>query len=182
MEEHSHKHLFIGIPVDDACQQQIDAVLQTLQKNRSDIRWVAPANRHLTLAFLGDTSAEDSETLLKNFADAYQGTTAFKFSLDTLGRFPNARGRILAASNKPSVALSILQKKTLSLLKRCDIAVEALEFRPHISLGKIQNAKHVSEDFQEPLTLQLHVNCVNLYESTPKDEGRLYNVIQHLHF
>jgi 2'-5' RNA ligase len=182
MDEQNHKHLFIGIPVDDHCQQQINATLQSLQQSRKDIRWVTPANRHLTLAFLGDISAEDSATLQKNFADAYQGTSVFNFSLDTLGRFPSTRGRILAATNKPSVALSILHNKTLALLRRCNITVEPLEFRPHISLGKIQHAKHVSEDFQQTTALLLKVHCVNLYESRPQDEGRLYNVLQQARF
>jgi 2'-5' RNA ligase len=177
MDEQEHKHLFIGIPVDDHCQQQINVALQTLQQSRNDIRWVEPANRHLTLAFIGNTSAEGINALQKNFARAYEGTRSFSFLLNELCRFPNEHGRILAATHPPTVALSILQNKTLALLERSDIASEPLTFRPHITLGKIQNAKHVSEDFRQTGKLSLNVRCVNLYESTTQDEARIYKVL-----
>lgn len=182
MDESGHKHLFIGIAVDEHCQQQIDRALQTLQQTRDDIRWVTAQNRHLTLAYLGDSSAEKTQTLLQHLDTAYQDIQPFTFSINVLCRFPDPRGRIVAATNAPSVALSSLQKKTLALLQRCDITVETMPFRPHITLGKIQNARHVHEDFRQPLDLSLAVRAVNLYESAPQGEGRVYAVLAQIHF
>lgn len=176
------KRLFIGVPLDQTCQGNIDNFLQDIRHQRDDIHWAAGHNRHLTLAFLGETPAEHLSTLQGEFAEAYGEQAAFTFSLTQLSRFPDPQGRIIAVVGAPSDELMLLYEKTRLLLQRCAISFSEREYRPHITLGRIRHARQVKEVFQQPLALMLQVDRVNLYESISTDEGRLYRVLAQARF
>ena len=174
-EEKLHR-LFIGIPLDAACQRQVDAGLADLQSN-SDVRWVPPYNRHLTLALLGETRADILHQLQLQFHNAYEGQQAFAFLLNERVRFPDDRGHIIAAVNAPSVPLAALHTQTLVLVGRCGLPVEGRPFRPHVTLGRMRHPNRMQQEIRQPLEVQLQVERVCLYESLPTDEGRLYKVL-----
>lgn len=171
------KRLFIGIPLDAVCQQQIDAGLLDIQNTHKNIRWIPSQNRHLTLAFIGETKPEKLIELQKHFAAAYEESAPFAFLLHELRRFPNDNGRILAAVNAPSLPLLGLFEQTQALLRQCQIPVNTKPFLPHISLGKIRKDTIHNDDIQKILDINLKVDRVNLYESTADGEGRLYTVL-----
>lgn len=177
MNNTPHKRLFIGIPVDAVCQQQLDAVLAPWL-SRDDIRWTAAHNRHLTLAFLGATADAGLQTLRKYFTDAYTSVHPFRFELNLLARFPDTRGNILAAINSPSAELLQLYQCTRTLLDHCCISFEEREYRPHITVGRIRHPRQQEREFHQAIHIPLHVNRVVLYESVASAEGRQYVALQ----
>lgn len=177
MDDQANHRLFIGVPIDEHCQLQIDHALAPL-RTRDDIHWTPKHRRHLTLAFLGETPAIRLASLRQQFTSSFSNQTVFKFTFQQLIRFPDARGRIIAAVNKPSPELLQLYKLTRDLLDSCSIPFEEREYRPHITLGRIRNAKQQDIDLQRLISLQLVIDRVNLYESVVANSGRLYRVLQ----
>ena len=177
----SDKRLFIGIPLDRVCQQHLDESLAILRENR-DVRWVSSGNRHLTLAFLGNTTIEVLHQLQKHFANAYPDNNPFIYPLTQMVRFPDAQGHIVAAVNAPSEALMALHQQTLELVSSCGLPVEGRPYRPHVTLGRIQHPRKFLQEIDMKLSLELAVGKVCLYESVPTEQGRLYKVLSECAF
>lgn len=179
MNEAGFRRLFIGIPLDAACQRQVDDCLQGMKADK-DMRWISYRNRHLTLAFLGDTTPAHFHDLQLQFPHAWYGNTVFSFMLNRLARFPDERGHILAAVNEPSEPLLQLHGQALQLVKQCGLAGEGRPFRPYITLGRMRHPGHLSQAFSQPVALQLRVERLCLYESLPTADGRLYKVLSEM--
>lgn len=176
MNDATHKRLFIGVPIDDLCQQQIDAVLAPLRINRH-LRWTAAHNRHMTLAFLGETADNALQNLLQHFTDAYAHEHATPFELTALTRFPEAQGAILAAVNTPSPALLKLYQATKTLLTQCQVVFEERDYHPHITLARIRSPRQLHARFDQRIALQLQIDHICLYQSVVTQHGREYQVL-----
>jgi len=171
-----HKRLFIGVPMDEHCQQQINAAVLLLRDDKN-IRWIAAHNRHLTLTFLGATRDADLLALQKSFAETYTTVIPFDFVLTQLTRFPDVRGHIFAAVNEVSPELLQLYQRTRSLLDRCHIPFEEREYRPHITLGRIRSQRQLHVHFDQRIAFTLHIDRVCLYESVATQDSREYQVL-----
>ena len=56
-----------------------------------DAKWVAPANFHFTVRFLGDLPEERLDLLTRCVAESMRGEECFEVTLQGLGAFPNPR-------------------------------------------------------------------------------------------
>lgn len=169
------QRLFIGIPMDDACQQQLDALLLPLQQALPGLRWQRRSNRHLTLAFLGEVAAQDAHCLLQALP---REIAPFALSLTALERFPDERGRIFAATADASPALLALHQQVKAVLLQCGItdAECGRPLRPHITLARLPAAFHESLSPQA-VDVPLQVSCVHLYVSEVVDGRRVYRAL-----
>jgi len=57
--------LFIGIPMAEAVVNELASVRTQLERPGDGLRWFAPASWHVTLQFLGETSADQCQDLAK---------------------------------------------------------------------------------------------------------------------
>ena len=109
--------VFIGIPIDENSQQQINKLLKPMKNSSQDVRWVPASHRHLTLAFLGNKPASVVANLIRLFAQTYQQQAHFQYNMSTLTRFPDPEGRIIALVDDPVRPLRNLFRLTLALLQ-----------------------------------------------------------------
>ena len=87
--------LFVGIPFPPGLRDGLQAHLRATFGERLPGRAVAPASWHLTLRFLGDTSAGRFRSLVDQFRRV-DGGAQFRLSLAALGAFPRpARATVL---------------------------------------------------------------------------------------
>jgi 2'-5' RNA ligase len=168
------QRIFIGIPLDRQCQKQIGELLKPLEQSRQDIRWVRASNRHLTLAFLGNIPDHEVKVLQHSFAGAYQNETRFQYQLNTLTRFPDAAGRIIALVNDPTRPLAILFQNTLNLLRENRLKPDRKDFRPHITLGRIKKPRHEKGNLVQQVNIKLIVEKVTLFQSQFSESGPEY--------
>ncbi len=175
------QRVFIGIPIDKRSQQRISELLNPIIKLHQDIRWIPANNWHLTLAFLGNKPFSEVETLVRSIDEAYQQTTNFRYTLSRLTRFPDSMGRIIALTADPSTRLDSLFKVTLGLLDRNNIKFDRIEFRPHITLGRINKGKRPKIKFDQKTDISLSINKITLYQSTLTESGSIYSSLKEAH-
>jgi 2'-5' RNA ligase len=178
------KRIFIAIKIDpDSNLSRIHSSLISLLGNER-IKWVDPANIHLTLAFLGDTEEELIEVtgiMLKNVCT---GFGEFSFTLTGTGVFRDYRDpKVIWVGTDHSERLAELNDNIRRGLEEAGFRTDDRPFKPHISLGRIKFIrdpyvlKKTLEPYQESFIQEVHVSEVILYESLLKPSGPVYRPV-----
>lgn len=103
-----------------------------------DVRWVRPANVHLTLKFLGDAREEDLDAVVAATASACARHAAFEAEATGFGAFPTARrARVLwAGVGEGSAGLRALAEDVETALEPLGFGRERRPYEPHFTLGR----------------------------------------------
>lgn len=167
--------LFFAIPLDESCQQALGAVLQPLRAPLDGVRWLHAADRHLTLAFLGEVSEAHRQCLLQALPVSVE---PFDIVLDALGRFPDARGRILAATGPAVPPLLALKRRVEAIIEQCAVpyAEQGRPLRPHVTLARWGGGFRAAVPAL-PLSIACRVERVHLYISEVVEGRRRYRVL-----
>jgi len=132
---------FIGLPLPEAWQQGLDALaLRLAGRLASRISWTRPGNWHVTLKFLGEVE----QSRLPGIHEALRGVdfTPFMLRLGAAGSF-SSRGAprtLWAGLSEGAEACSQLAGKVDRALAQCGFEVQARDFRPHVTLGRVKQA------------------------------------------
>ena len=110
----------------------------------ADVKWVEPANLHLTMLFLGEIDDRELVSVCRATSAVTEKLNRFAFTLEGVGCFPNMRRpRVLwvgveggkeslialhAAIEAPLLALGCYRR-------------EARPFTPHLTIGRV-NSEH----------------------------------------
>ena len=118
----------------------LGAAIERLRKVAPDVAWVAPANLHLTLKFLGQVDARRLEEIAAGLRGAAAGLTAFDAVMAGLGAFPSAsRPRVVwagVAGGAPG--LTELAGRVERACAALGFPPETRPFSPHITLGRVR--------------------------------------------
>lgn len=130
--------LFIGIAPDAATQRFLDATCVHVQglKLPRDCRWVGGSNRHLTLAFLGDTEPRHLQTIEDALREIAMETPPCCGQIVSTHPFPRDRAKMLAAELLPTPALAALHGRCREIMTTIGKAPERKSFRPHFTLAR----------------------------------------------
>jgi len=176
--------LFIAVAAPPAVRVVASQVMDRL-RGRRDVRWVTPDRLHLTLKFLGDTSAEKLPALAEILEERANTFSRFVVELGDVGAFPSLR--------KPqTVWLGVGRAEELTrLAEEIDRAVsklgferEARAFRAHLTLGRVKSPKRLGE-LAEALQastgsstqIDWPVDEVELIRSELRPSGPLYTIL-----
>ena len=146
------------------------------------VTWVAPAQMHLTLQFIGEVETSRAAAL-----DAAMSTpfdlAPFEIVLGGAGVFPaGGRPRVIWVGISAGGAwLRILHDQVGSRLRTAGIRPEARPFHPHVTIGRVRRATGLRPDaLREGLVAcplgQAPVNEVLLFESLQGGDGPRYLV------
>ena len=168
--------LFYAAAADEEVKAAAAAVVSRLRRASGDYRWVDPRDMHVTLRFLGETSADklpEIEALMRRVAAAsapfelvYGGVGAF----DT---FDDARVIWIGLDEGLEP-----MRRIAELLGRD----EPRPFAPHLTLGR-RRREPASSEFRaalsaEPaLALRRPVGKLSLYASKPAPFGHAYEIL-----
>ena len=175
------KRIFIAIKIDPGNSLlKIHSSLQSVLGGEK-IKWVDPANIHMTLSFLGDTEEERIKVAGIMLKQKCSGFGEFGFRLSGAGVFRNY--------NDPRVIWIGIEKQE-KLIYLTDIIKTGLEdsgfktqdrpFKPHITLGRIKfindpdALRRALEPYQETFVQEVRVSEVILYESILNPAGPVY--------
>lgn len=175
--------LFLGAQVSMATLEVLaetaEAMRRAAYEGGYQIRWVAPANYHVTLKFLGDASAEIVTAIRDRLEPRLASLPAFEFTARGMGAFPdpgNARV-IWAGVDDPSSGLTRIADILDSELAELGFRRDKRAFHPHITLGRVKRVDDVSR-ILEPFTEQnfrlSRIESVALFESIMKPSGSEY--------
>ena len=135
---------FIGVAIDKSQRDRAVALQETLAQATPEVKWVEPANLHVTLLFLGEVEDRAVGDICRVVAEQTQRHVAFLLTLERIGSFPHARRpRILwigvGAGTQELCALhDDLEPPLLSLgcYRR-----EERQYSPHITLGRVRSER-----------------------------------------
>lgn len=188
------KRLFFAVPLtelaEDNLAEQADRLAQWMPDRQ--LRWIAPANYHLTLHFLGELSEAHLQDLAEITADVAQryrqrhSNHAYLIESRQLDWFPSPnKARMLTALVGKNDALMQLQQSLGTALQRRGFTVEKRRFRPHVSVARIGRGNDrgmgVGSLHPGPVellpTLAWPLDELVLFESLLRPEGAAYTPV-----
>jgi len=130
---------FVCIELPASIRAQAEALQASLAAQNTKIRWVNPANLHLTLRFLGEISRSQVETVCLAVRSAAAGIDAFPIHFSGTGCFPSSRRpRTFWIGVAESADVVRLFEAVEEQLFTAGFPREARPFSPHLTLGRIR--------------------------------------------
>jgi 2'-5' RNA ligase len=124
--------LFIAINFKNETRSRLLALRDELRGRSQRGNFSAPENLHLTLAFIGEASPKQVDTI-----KAIMDTITFKpfaATIDRLGTF--SRGTLWWAGLREDKPLMDLQREVEHKLALCGFKMDGRKYSPHITLGR----------------------------------------------
>ena len=180
--------LFIAAALPAHIKAEMISAQAQLQRSKLLVSWVAPGAMHLTLRFLGATSAALMPNLERAMRDVLAPHTAMKLRLNGVGAFPNDRRPtvVWAGVGGEVTMLQRAQAGIEAALDGLGIAPEPKPFHPHLTLGRLrrtadrehqQRLGDAIRALPPPAPLEWAVERVVLFRSELHSDGPVYTEI-----
>jgi 2'-5' RNA ligase len=131
--------LFVALDIPEAVRSALIECTKPLAKLCRGVRWVRLEGAHVTLKFIGEVPDERAQAIQLVLAEVH-GPALLDLHFAGLGFFPNAqRPRVLWAGIEGGPALAELAAAVDERVATLGIAREAREFRPHITLARLNS-------------------------------------------
>lgn len=187
--EGMNKRVFIGIkiyPSDDMLE--LTGELRSLLKNEK-IRWVVPQNYHITLHFLGQTSAQRIEEIGNTLQSGIPGFPDFQLMIESIGIFRSLSWpRVIWAGIRESRDLTELHKLVIHALNQSGYSLDSTHYSPHLTLGRMKRIKdrdafrELLDSFKERVFMETFVESIVLFESVSGPNGVEYIPLNEVFF
>lgn len=131
---------FVAVLLDDAVRAALARAVEQLRAVARDVAWVAPANFHLTLKFLGEVPETRLAELTAALAAAAAPLASFGLDVQGLGAFPSlTRPRVIwAGTGEGAPALAALAARVEAALEPLGFPPEARPWSGHVTLGRVR--------------------------------------------
>lgn len=176
---------FFGVEIGSPAGMFLSELQNEMRKYPGRIKWTNMTGIHITLTFLGDTSADQVETLSPAIQKLCDDTAPFLLALNETGVFPHANSPqvLWVGLDDETQTLSSLKTKIDEIAYQAGFAVDRRSFVPHITLGRVKFLKPASELLHQLLSAELpslkwHVQSVNWYRSILKPSGAEYSILK----
>ena len=169
--------LFIGIPLAPVVVEELASLAERLKSPSDGLRWSAPAGWHITLQFLGKTSAEQYACVVPALRQIR--LSPFAVQLEPPGFFD--RAGVFFAGVGLSPRLVRLQELVVAATRPCGFVPEDRPYHPHITLARTKAGRSALAALKPRIG---HVKEFSgftareflLYESFPGPGGSRYEV------
>lgn len=177
---------FLAIALSSEVKERIRLYLNQLDNVTEKIRWVRPANLHLTLKFLGEVPAQKVDQIIIRLIDHPPQVSPFRINITGFGAFPNRRKpRVLwlGIESIPHEPLYKLQKHIENELEPIGFKKEKRRFSPHLTLARIKYEQNFDAlwafvDEQAFSQITFDVEEYLLIRSLLTPDGAQYRTIQ----
>lgn len=154
------------------------------------LRWSAVDNIHLTLRFLGETTAAQAQLIATELRAAAMQHAPFALTLGGVGGFPNIRQpRVLWLGVGGDLAqLHALQAAVEGTVQRAGFAAEERPFAAHITLARAQRTASKEElratgshlaTYKATTPIPVYVDAVVHMRSDLRPSGAVYTLLAH---
>lgn len=178
---------FVAVEVSDGVRSQtVELIRRLCRASEAKVSWVAPANMHMTLKFLGDQSDEDVAAICQAVREGAASVEPFEFYCRGAGAFPDAqrpRTLWLGVTEGLDCFRSLHAAIDAALAKR-RFPKDRQQFRPHLTIGRVRSAGpqvrslsealRACEDFDAGPTT---VDEVTVFASELSPAGPTYEVL-----
>jgi 2'-5' RNA ligase len=172
---------FIAISLSDALRAELAAAVGDVRDRGQveGVRWVRPANYHLTLRFLSQVSVGQVEEILASLRGSLCALDPFVLKSQAVAWFPSARrARVVAVEVSQGAELQRLAEAVESSVVAVGFAPESRRFRGHITVGRVRAAIHNAPPFEPSLgSSTTAVDHVVLVRSELHPTGAVYTTL-----
>lgn len=175
--------VFIAIMFPEAMRVRLFEHISKIKAlhHHAPLRWTAPENWHLTLAFLGKITEHQRDELLLALSQTAKAHSRLQLHFSLADGFPfSASSHSLVLYPEQNEALMKLQSSIASECKRLQLPFETtLAFKPHVTIARRQRGKTLSPKpyyFLSPLMLE--VDSYALVSSKPETIRSRYETIE----
>jgi 2'-5' RNA ligase len=182
--------LFVAIDLDDAARDAAAHWLQALSTRLGtsaarEIKWVEPANLHVTLHFFGELADERVDAVRRTLATPSFEARAFPLALSGAGMFPPsgaARLVWLGLRDSSGDALQTIYRGVQARLETLGLQESSTRaFAPHLTIGRVRTpAGPLTRALREALAATPAPPCtfpiahLTLYQSRLSPKGPTY--------
>ena len=181
-----HKRLFISIPIDPSLAKGLLRHVENLNIPLQNLRLVKAENMHINLKFLGDTTLDKLDDIIKTVTEVCRNFGGLSLEINQTKIFPVTEdqkrpARILNVSFKYNEKLQELYDKIEDALWQAGLAhKETRRFTPNVTMAIVKKSTAISEfkDFIDlPVSGDLPIDYVELQESILEKTGPSYFVL-----
>jgi 2'-5' RNA ligase len=172
---------FVAVDLEPQTVQRIAEAIDRLRPRIPGIRWLPPANFHLTLKFLGDVDEAKIEPIATALEREFCPFSCFTINAKGLGVFPDLKRPRILWVGLVGDELNALASRVEKALIPFGFAAERRAFTPHLTVGRWREFNGSSKELgNEVEKWQGHdfgrsnVDEVILFQSVLKPEGAVY--------
>jgi 2'-5' RNA ligase len=134
---------FIAVEIAPAVREAAAELVGELRASGADVKWVDPANMHLTVKFLGDVDSRHVHEVCRAVEKTVAGLPRFELELRGAGAFPNARRprTVWLGAGQGGQEVGILAEALEEAMERLGFRREARRFHPHLTLGRVRRGR-----------------------------------------
>ena len=163
--------LFVAIPVGEETRQELESLVAGLRRPGDHLKWTAPAGWHITLAFLGNSTADQLRQLNGQLGAVHSTEFPIHFAAPEI--FDRAGALVVGVPLTP--ALEELQRAVTAATAACDFTPEARAYRPHLTLARARRGERLNLRFDHAAKIAPFVaHEFALYESFLEPGGARY--------
>jgi 2'-5' RNA ligase len=177
--------VFIALDLPPEILSAVDKAAAPLRAGiGSLVRWVPVENIHITLKFLGEAAPGNVELLAQMLRAEAERIAPFEMSVGGIGAFPSRkRPRVIFVGIQVPAGLEALRRGIESACGRLGYAPDERGFRPHLTLGRVNQHVTLADGRKISLALEstaidspgtARVDSVQLYKSELKPTGAVY--------
>lgn len=183
--EQDRVRAFVAVRMSEEVEAALAALIDELQNPGDGIKWVARANLHVTLKFLGAAVERAQLAALAASLRALAAETApFHVLARGAGAFPNmSRPRALWARLE-SAELAALAARVEDAAASAGFARETRRWSPHLTIGRVRaprglgRIRRAMAELAEREFGRSRIASLTLYRSTLTPNGALYDPLE----
>ena len=174
---------FLAFELPQEFKEIISRVLPDMKKSLMDVRWLRPANIHLTMVFMGSVPSERIKPAGERVAKVCNRHKPFNVSLGGAGLFSNRHiPRVFRLSLAGDIdRMSRFRNDLHKALLPFGIKQEKRRFSPHLTLGRFRRGAKTGKDLDEFLlryrdltSSMCKLNELILFKSDLKPDGAVH--------
>ena len=176
---------FVAIDLEPQTVQRIAEAIDRLRPRIPGIRWLPPANFHLTLKFLGVVDEAKLEAIAAALEREFCPFSCFTINAKGLGVFPDLKRPRILWVGLVGDELNALASRVENVLIPFGFAAERTAFTPHLTVGRWREFKGFPKELGDEIEKwrghdfgRSNVDEVILFQSVLKPEGAVYRPLK----
>ena len=176
---------FVAVDLEPQTVQEIAEAIVRLRPRIPGIRWLPPANFHLTLKFLGDIDEAKVEPITAALERDLCPFSCFTINAKGLGVFPDLKRPRILWVGLVCGELNALASRVEKALFPFGFAAERRAFAPHLTVGRWREFNGSSKELGDEIKKwqghdfgRSNVDEVILFQSVLKPEGAVYRPLK----
>ena len=176
---------FVAVDLEPQTVQKIAEAIVRLRPRIPGIRWLPPANFHLTLKFLGNVDEAKIAPIAAALERDLYPFSCFTINAKGLGVFPDLKRPRILWVGLIGDELNVLASKVERVLIPFGFAAEKRAFTPHLTVGRWRQFKGSSKELGDEIAKwsghdfgRSNVGEVILFQSVLEPEGAVYRPLK----